>query len=36
MPPAWLTVLSWGALAVAFASAGWIAWDIYVRVTASR
>lgn len=31
MPPAWLTVLSWAALAVALASAGWITCDIYVR-----
>lgn len=31
MPPAWLTALSWAALAVAFTSAGWIAWDIYAR-----
>ena len=31
MPPAWLTALSWAALAVAFASAAWIAYDIYGR-----
>ena len=31
MPPTWLTVLSWVALAVGFASAGWILLDIYVR-----
>jgi hypothetical protein len=31
MPPAWLTGLSWAALAVAFASTGWIAADIYAR-----
>jgi len=30
MPPAWLIGLSWAALAMAFASTGWIAWDIYV------
>jgi hypothetical protein len=31
MPPAWLIALSWAALAVALASAGWITWDIYAR-----
>ena len=31
MPPAWLTVLAWAALAVAFASTAWIAYDIYGR-----
>jgi len=31
MPPGWLTVLSWAALALAFASAGWIAFDVYGR-----
>ena len=31
MPPAWLTGLSWAALAVAFASAAWILFDIYGR-----
>lgn len=31
MPPLWLTALSWAALAVAFASAAWIVWDIYGR-----
>jgi hypothetical protein len=31
MPPPWLTALSWAALAVAFASAAWIAYDIYGR-----
>ena len=29
MPPAWLTALAWAALAVAFASAAWIAYDIW-------
>jgi hypothetical protein len=29
MPPAWLIALSWTALAVAFASAAWITYDIY-------
>jgi hypothetical protein len=29
MPPVWLTALSWAALATAFASAAWIAYDIY-------
>ena len=31
MPPGWLTALSWAALALAFASAGWIVFDIYGR-----
>jgi hypothetical protein len=31
MPPAWLTGLSWFALAVAFASTAWIASDIFGR-----
>jgi hypothetical protein len=31
MPAAWLTGLSWAVLAVAFASAGWIVYDIYQR-----
>jgi Domain of unknown function (DUF4396) len=31
MPPPWLTALSWAALAVAFDSAAWIAYDIYGR-----
>jgi hypothetical protein len=31
MPPAWLTVLSWVALGVAFACTGWIGYDIYGR-----
>jgi hypothetical protein len=31
MPPLWLTVLSWAALALAFASAGLIVVDIYGR-----
>ena len=31
MPPAWLIALSWAALAVAFASAAWIALDTYGR-----
>ncbi len=31
MPPAWLTVLAWTALAVAFASAVWIGYDIHGR-----
>ena len=31
MPPGWLTALSWAALAVAFASALCIVWDIYGR-----
>jgi hypothetical protein len=31
MPPTWLTVLSWTALAVASASAAWIVFDIYGR-----
>jgi hypothetical protein len=31
MPPAWLTALSWVALAAAFASAGWILFDIFGR-----
>ncbi len=31
MPAAWLTVLSRAGLAVAFASAAGIAWDIYGR-----
>ena len=31
MPPAWLTALAWTALAVAFASTAWIAYDIYRR-----
>lgn len=31
MPPFWLTVLSWIALGLGFASAGWIAFDIYGR-----
>jgi hypothetical protein len=31
VPPAWLTALSWAALAVAFASAVLIVWDIYGR-----
>jgi hypothetical protein len=28
MPPVWLTALAWAALAVAFASAAWIGYDI--------
>jgi len=31
MPPDWLTALSWAALALAFACAGWIVLDIYGR-----
>ena len=31
MPPAWLTALAWAALAVAFASAAWIGYDICGR-----
>lgn len=31
MPHAWLTALAWAALTVAFASAAWIGYDIYVR-----
>jgi len=31
MPPTWLVAASWAALAVAFASAGVIAWDVYGR-----
>lgn len=31
MPPDWLTVLSWTALGVAFACAGWITADVYGR-----
>jgi hypothetical protein len=31
MPPAWLTALSWAALAAAFASTAWITYDIYGR-----
>ncbi len=31
MPPAWLTGLAWAALAVAFASAAWITYDIAAR-----
>ena len=31
MPPAWLTALSWAALAVAFASTAWITYDIWGR-----
>lgn len=31
MPPTWLTVLSWVALAVGFGSAGWILSDVYGR-----
>jgi hypothetical protein len=31
MPPAWLTALAWAALAVAFASTAWIAYDIWGR-----
>lgn len=31
MPALWLTALSWAALAVAFASAAWIGYDIYGR-----
>jgi hypothetical protein len=31
VPPTWLTVLAWTALAVAFASAAWILADIYGR-----
>jgi hypothetical protein len=31
MPPAWLTARAWAALAVAFASTGWIGYDIYGR-----
>ncbi len=31
MPPEWLTVVAWIALAVAFASAAWIAGDIFLR-----
>jgi hypothetical protein len=31
MPPVWLTALAWTALAVAFASAAWIGYDIYGR-----
>ena len=31
MPPAWLTALSWAALAAGFASAAWIVYDIYGR-----
>jgi hypothetical protein len=31
MPPTWLTALAWFALAVGFASAAWIAFDIYGR-----
>jgi hypothetical protein len=31
MPPTWLTVLSWAALAVAFASTAWMTYDIYAR-----
>lgn len=33
MPPTWFTVLAWIALAVAFASAGVILYDIYGRAT---
>jgi hypothetical protein len=32
MPPAWLTALSWAALAAAFASAGWILFGIGATV----
>jgi hypothetical protein len=31
VPPAWLTVLAWISLAIAFASAAWIVGDLYVR-----
>ena len=31
MPPAWLTALAWAALAVAFACAAWVAYDIFGR-----
>lgn len=31
MVPVWLTVLAWVALGAAFACAGWILWDIFVR-----
>ena len=31
MPASWLVALAWAALAVAFASAGWIAYDIWGR-----
>jgi len=31
MPPVWLTALSWAALGAAFASAGWILFDIFGR-----
>lgn len=31
MPPAWLTALSWAALAVVFASTAWITYDSYGR-----
>lgn len=31
MPPTWLCVLAWAALAVGFACAGWILFDIYGR-----
>ena len=31
MPPLWLTAVAWSALAIAFASAGWIAFDMFVR-----
>jgi hypothetical protein len=31
MPPAWLTAVAWFALAVVFASAAWIGFDIFVR-----
>ena len=31
MPPLWLIALSWVALAVAFASTAWIAYDIFVQ-----
>ena len=31
MPPVWLITLAWAALAIAFASAAWIGYDIYGR-----
>ena len=31
MPPTWLTILAWVSLAIAFLTAGLIAYDIYGR-----
>ncbi len=31
MPPTWLTVVAWVSLALAFATAGWILWDVLGR-----